>query len=433
MTSPTRSFWRLLSLYVFSLFSSPIRRGRSHWDHRITLAILAPVILISSLYIFAAINSAVFHNEPRGFNTQIEGDMGPTWSPDGTRFALASPESGNYDIYIENENGRERTNLTNSPNEDTHPTWSPDGSRIAFRSQNENGSTIHVIRPDGTGETNLTFVPALYVQMAWSPDGSKIAFVSNRDAVHANRPRTPVDVDAPFERPKRHRPDVYVVNADGSDRKRLTVNEVFDGEPSWSPDGSKIVFQSLRDGNSEIYVMDADGGNQTRLTHNDRPDVTPAWSPDGAQIAFASKRPETAFGAQVGALNFDIYLMNADGSNQTNVTRTPITDDSRPVWSPDGRLIAYDGRYKVAMPAVPGNNEIYLMRVDDDNTGPTPLTNNPTLLDPDRHKGPVWSPDSRFIAYSSLENGTARIRLLEIENRDEKGAGAATTIRRTEF
>jgi dipeptidyl aminopeptidase/acylaminoacyl peptidase len=85
----------------------------------------------------------------------------------------------------------------------------------------------------------------------------------------------------------------------------------------------RIAFVSRRDGNSEIYVMNADGSNQTNLTNNPADDYDLAWSPDGRQIAFSSWRNG----------NRDIYVMNADGSNQTRLTTNPA-DDNRPVWSP---------------------------------------------------------------------------------------------------
>ncbi len=88
--------------------------------------------------------------------------------------------------------------------------------------------------------------------------------------------------------------------------------------PNWSPDGTEIAFTSNRDGNDEIYVMNADGSNQTRLTYNDAYDGMPAWSPDGTRIAFESRRDSNGSA---------IYVMNADGSNQTQLTK-------RPWWSP---------------------------------------------------------------------------------------------------
>ena len=87
------------------------------------------------------------------------------------------------------------------------------------------------------------------------------------------------------------------------------------------PDGSRITFASDRDGKAEIYVMNADGSDQTRLTNNPANDGSPAWSPDGSRIAFTSDRDS----------NDEIYVMNADGSDQTNLTNNPAWDFS-PDW-----------------------------------------------------------------------------------------------------
>ena len=100
--------------------------------------------------------------------------------------------------------------------------------------------------------------------------------------------------------------------------------------PAWSPDGRKLAFVSRRDGNSEIYVINADGSGQENLTQHPARDSHPSWSPDGRKLAFVSRRDG----------NSDIYVMNADGSGLRNVTRAP-SNDLRPAWSPNGRAIAF--------------------------------------------------------------------------------------------
>src|SRR6185295_7840670 len=98
-------------------------------------------------------------------------------------------------------------------------------------------------------------------------------------------------------------PEIYIMNLDNSEVTRLTNNSVYDGEPAWSPDGTKIAFTSTRDGNSDIYVMNADGSEQTRLTHASANDGEATWSPDGTRIAFASVEAENAE-------NSDIFIIN---------------------------------------------------------------------------------------------------------------------------
>ncbi len=142
----------------------------------------------------------------------------------------------------------------------------------------------------------------------------------------------------------------------------------------------KIAFISLRDAgvsnNWEIYVMNADGSNQINITNNEKSDIQPTWSPDGTRIAFASTRD---------ILNEDIYVMNADGSNPTRLTTHP-QNDKCPAWSPDGSKIAFtSGR--------DGNFQIYVMNAD--GSSQTRLTHNSAAAD----SGPAWSPDGARIAF----------------------------------
>jgi TolB protein len=173
--------------------------------------------------------------------------------------------------------------------------------------------------------------------------------------------------------------DIYVMNADGSGATPLVVGSADDEDPVFSPDGTKIAFESNRDGNREIYVMNADGSEQTRLTEDPASDTSPAWSPDGSQIAFTSARDG----------NLQVYVMAADGSGETRVT-DGSGDDSSPAWSPDGSQIAFvtgtpgATAVDIAVMNVEGGDEILVTH-----TGS--IKNDPT-----------WSPDGRI----SFSDGT---------------------------
>jgi Tol biopolymer transport system component len=171
--------------------------------------------------------------------------------------------------------------------------------------------------------------------------------------------------------------EIWLMNADGSELARLTSNPARDEGARWSPNGSKIAFVSDRDGNQEIYVMNADGSGQIRLTNDLARDDQPDWSPDGSKIAFMSER--------VGG-HQDIFVMNADGTNPVRLTTNPLTD-AHPVWSPDGTRLAFTSSDSPQQAL-----DIYVMRPD--GSGRTRLT-----FDPANDFDPTWAPDGSKIAF----------------------------------
>ncbi len=253
--------------------------------------------------------------------------------------AFASHRDGTWAIYTMGTDGSHPTRLTRDPCDNRDPAWSPDGRRIAFTAYtaSDASAAFLIMNADGSGETGLCGgggSDGVYdMQPAWSPDGTKIAFihqiygdnsayVTNVDGTgsytqltHPEYAESPYDLawspdgqkiayaDAPGS--------ILVMDAaDGSNKKLVMRN----GEaPAWSPDGTKIAFQSNRDGNYEIYVMNADGSNPTRLTNDPRSDLEPDWSPDGTKIVFASNRDGS----------FQIYVMSADGSGVDRLTNDP--------------------------------------------------------------------------------------------------------------
>ena len=346
----------------------------------------------------------------------IPDERGPSWSPDGGRIAFVYDN----DIYVKAAGGGERANLTKSPDDDDGPAWSPNGDVIAFLSWGNAGSDIHVISPDGTGKTNLTNLPAVYADLAWSPDGTKIAFASNRDLLLVPGLRQGPGTQSPGSRPlplRGPKPELHIMNADGTGKTRLTFDEAFDGSPTWSPDGTRLAFQSDRDGDHEIYVINVDGTGLTQLTDNDRVDALPAWSPDGRHIAFESNRVDAAFAPFLN-LDYDIYIMNSDGAEQTNLNNSPEINFTAPSWSPDGRYLAFDGRDTFATANLAGrrlgNNDIYLMDLEAPDSSFFLVTSNRTF-DPDLFLGPVvWSPRGEHIAYTSRVSGTRRVVLIKV-------------------
>ncbi len=169
---------------------------------------------------------------------------------------------------------------------------------------------------------------------------------------------------------------------------------------------AQIVFISQRDGHfrddipgipklpaAEIYIMDADGGNQRNLTNHPARDSSPSWSPDGKRIVFVSDRDGHVH-AKRGSPTSEIYVMDADGGNPQNLTNSPFHDSS-PSWSPDGKRIAFHSNRDWDNPH---NIEIYVMDTDGGNE--QRLTEN---RDEDRQ--PSWSPDGKRIVFSAVRDG----------------------------
>lgn len=187
--------------------------------------------------------------------------------------------------------------------------------------------------------------------------------------------------------------EIWRMRITGTGLQQLTNHPERDIEPSWSPDGSKIVFASGRDDplDMELYIMNADGSDQHRLLESQPgDDWGPRWSPDGTRIAYQSNRDR----------DFEIYVVNADGSGRTNLTRFPQGNDARPDWSPDGRQIVFQSDRD-------GNSEIYVM--DADGANQRRLTDHPG-----DDANPRWSPDGRYILFDSDREGGRSLYIMPV-------------------
>ena len=240
-------------------------------------------------------------------------------------------DGGPPEIWIMNADGSDAIQLTNSPGSvviNGQPDWSPSGQQIAFMSKRNGEAEIFVMSSDGAYPANLTNHPATDQAPTWSPNGKQVAFHSNRDGN--------------FE--------LYVLDLPTGELARLTTHAGVDQFPDWSPDGKEIVFQ--RDG--DVWVMDLGTGESTRLTTTPQLEDMPTWSPNGKQIAFMSQRD--GYPA--------IYVMDADGDHQVNLTPRPtgVTTGSSawPGWSKNGQRIYFQG----ARPETAGDVEIFVVDAD---------------------------------------------------------------------
>jgi Tol biopolymer transport system component len=186
---------------------------------------------------------------------------------------------------------------------------------------------IYCINADGSEKRNLTNSPHHGdAGAAWSPDGKKIAFLSlPHPALRSGRKMGAIPLELLWQSEKNAQ--IYVMNADGSEKKKLADNAQYPGRPTWSPDGRKIVSGWYTDVKFGFCVMNADGSEPKYFPDS----ASCCWSPDGTKLAFVSW-PDWG--------NMEIYVMNADGSEQKNLTNNPGRDDF-PAWSPDGQKILF--------------------------------------------------------------------------------------------
>ena len=297
--------------------------------------------------------------------------------------AFTSTRDGNAEVYVMRADGSHVQDLTQNLAQDGEPSWSPDGKRIAFVSGRDGNIQVFVMNADGSGQKRLTHSNQSDMAPVWSPDGRKIAFMCT-----TAKPNLVTEI--------------CIVNADGSGSRELTRPSQGDNlYPVWTHDSKVVVFTRPgggysvvgvdvsgrqrfhmingvaevvypRSGGTLAYLRHSPGGGKwalyigpRRISATSGNVDTPVWSPDGKRIAFASRSSRS-----------DLYVVKRDGSGERRLTSGPGNSIS-PRWSPDGKSVAFERLH---------GSSSQVFTVSADGAGEKQLTHE------GKNGGPVWRP-----------------------------------------
>ncbi len=283
--------------------------------------------------------------------------------------------------------------------ENAEAYFSADGKRIIFQSTRDGRSCdqMYTMNVDGSDEKMISNGEGKTTCGFFYNGDQRVFFAST----HAAEKSCPAPLDPskgyvwgidPY--------DIYTANPDGSDLKRLTNYDTYTAEAILSPDGKKIVFTSLKDGDLDIYTMNVDGTDVRQLTTTPGYDGGPWWSPDGTQIAYRAYHPtdpaelkeyqDLLAQRMIRPNKMELFVMNADGSNQRQVTKLGGANFG-PNWTPDGKQLIFSSNYKDPRS---GNFDLYLVNLD--GTGLEQVTTHDTF-----DGFPMFSPDGTKLIWAS--------------------------------
>jgi CxxC motif-containing protein (DUF1111 family) len=352
--------------------------------------------LVASLALTPAVRSqtgpteapAIFDNQTNGFTDQTTFDadraafeareertdgLGPVYNAQACSECHQNRQTGGTSQIMELRAGHTGPGGTFVP--------APGGSLIQSRSV---GWRIQERVPDGA---RIVYRDDAKVLQVMGFDNGQFGAVGNTSVVGGYPSFSPDGTKIAFNSNANNIRNIFVMNSDGTGLQQLTSTSL-DSQAAWSPDGSKIAFASNRTGVFQIFTMNPDGTNQTNISNvsivNDN---LPSWSPDGTKIAFS----RTLSGIQPQE---NIWTMSANGAGQVAITGGLVTDE-RSTWSPDGTMIAFHSNRD-------GNLEIY--KVPSIGGAITRLTNDPAL-----DANPAWAPDNSAIAFTSQRSGSSHI------------------------
>ena len=237
---------------------------------------------------------------------QLTGEAGPFDS----RVAFISTRSGRFkELYVMNLDGSDLRQLTRNQTINLSPSWAPDARSLVFTSFKDGRPKLYEMDVTTGRERLIPTGPGMVMGASFSPDGREIAVTRGSGKGDS---------------------EIALVTPDGGAISRLTEGQAINVSPSFSPNGSQIVFCSGRTGSPQIYVMGTGGGQPRRVTSRGSYNTQPVWSPKGDKIAYTGRVDG----------RFQIFVVGADGGEPTQITSSR-GDNVDPTWSPDGRYLIF--------------------------------------------------------------------------------------------
>jgi Tol biopolymer transport system component len=277
------------------------------------------------------------------------------------------------------------------------PAYSPDGTKIAFTRVTDAGRVVYLMNADGTDAQRITPLDGElregYESPSFSPDGKRLVVAG--------------DVGG-----------IFVIGTDGTGLKALVDDDAYeDREPTFSPDGTKIAWLRTTSGSTpqddgteavtsektDLWIMDADGSDQKRLAASAGPDQVgpPAFSPDGKKIAYVVENTDAT------DLDRHLWVINADGTGAKALTSGPDDSDWDPSFSPDQSKIVFAG--------IRGTEILEVYAMDADGTDPVQLTTRGTYSE-----DPSYSPDGKRILFTSQRSGSREVWVMNADGTDQR-------------